>query len=116
MTGAAVRQAISDAASAVPGVTVTPYSRQVTRVGEGWVRLDRTDYPNPFGGLVTWQVVVMLPQDVPAAERWLDENGQALRGAVESELAIRSMTPVQLSIPDAGTVPAVVIEGQREEE
>lgn len=112
---ARVREAISAAANTVAGVNVTPYFRQVTKPGQGMVRRDRTDYPNPFGGLVTWQVFVLLPQDIAQAEKWLDENGSVLRAAVAEELIVRSMTPQQLAL-DSGAVPVVVIEGQREEE
>lgn len=112
---AEVRQAIADAANEVADVTVAPYFRPFTTPGEGVVRYDRTDYPNAFGGLVTWQVVVALPQDQRAAEQWLDQNGPALRAAVASALIVRSLTPIQIAIPDAGSIPALVIEGQREE-
>lgn len=112
----AVRQAIADAANTAAGVTVTPYFRALTQPGDGAVRYDHTDYPNAFGGLVTWQVVVALPQDQRAAEQWLDQNGHALRVAVSEELIVRSMTAFQINLPDAGAIPAVVIEGQREEE
>lgn len=116
MSPTEVREAIATAASTAPGVTVTPYYRQITKAGEGMVRYDHTDYPNKFGGLVTWQVVVMLPQDQRAAEQWLDQNGTALRVAVEPQLSIRSLTAIQLNTPDAGSWPAVVIEGTREED
>lgn len=114
---AKVREAISAAANTVAGVNVTPYFRQVTRPGQGMVRRDRTEYPNKFGGVVTWQVFVLLPQDIAQAERWLDENGSVLRAAVAEELleGTVSMAPQQLAL-DAGAVPVVVIEGQREEE
>ncbi|WP_036517077.1 hypothetical protein [Nocardioides sp. J54] len=110
-----VREALAAAANTVDGVNVTPYYRQATGVGEGLVRYDRTDYPNAFGGLVTWWVVVVLPQDMRAAEEWLDENGAALREAVAEELIVRSMYPQQLALTDGSAVLAVVIEGQREE-
>jgi hypothetical protein len=112
----AVREAIAAAASTVDGVDVEPYSRQATTPGQGWVRYDHTDYPNPFGGLVTWQVLVRVPTDLRAAEEWLDTNGPALRAAVAEQLIVRSMTPVQLALPDGQSLEAVVIEGQREEE
>lgn len=115
MSNAGTRQAIADAASSVDGVNVSPYFRQVTRPGQGMVRMDRTEYPNPFGGLVHWQVVVFLPQDLAQAEKWLDENGPVLRAAVAEELVVRSMAPQQLAL-DTGAVPVVVIEGHREEE
>lgn len=113
---ASVREAIAGAANAVPGVNVTPYYRQITKAGEGTVRLDRIDYPNAFGGLATWQVLIVLPPSIDAAERWLDANSEALRGALAEQLALRSLAMAQLSLPDAGSIPAVVIEGQREQE
>jgi hypothetical protein len=109
-----VRRAIADAASSVTGIDVSPYFRQTTKAGSGMVRLDRTEYPNKLAGVVTWQVIVLLPQDIATAEKWLDANGSALREAVGTELQVRSLTPQQLAI-DTGTVPCVVLEGLREE-
>lgn len=109
-----MREAIAAAASTVDGVDVSPYFRQATRPGSGMVRRDRSDYPSRIGGATTWQVLVLLPQDIATAERWLDANAAALRKAVGTELDVRSVTPQQLAI-DTGTVPAVVIEGTRED-
>lgn len=114
MSSDETRQAIAEAASAVGGVDVNPYFKQVTKPGSGMVRLERIDYPNRLGGVVTWQVIVLLPKDIATAEKWLDANGSALREAVGKELLVRSMTPQQLAL-DSGTLPCVVIEGQREE-
>lgn len=113
---ASVREAIAAAANTVAGVHVTPYYRQITKAGEGSVRLDRIEFPNAFGGLCTWQVLIVLPASIEIAERWLDQNSEALRGALAEELALRSMGMAQLSLPDAGSIPALVIDGQREQE
>lgn len=110
------REAIAAAANTVAGVNVTPYYRQITRTGEGMVRLDRIEYPNVFGGVCTWQVLVSVPQDIESAERWLDQNGSALRGAVAEELLVTSMSIQQLALNDGSAVLSVVIEGNREEE
>ena len=112
---AAVRQAIAEAATTVDGINVTPYFRQTTKAGEGMVRHDRTAYPNRFGGVVTWQVLVLLPQDIAAAEKYLEDKAPALLEAVSDHLVITSMAPQQLAL-DTGQVPCVVIEGHREEE
>lgn len=112
---AEIREAIAAAASTVEGVNVSPWYRQSVKAGDGCVRYDRTNYPDPFGGLVTWQVVITLPSDLAAAEKWIAAHGSDLRTAVSEELMVRSMTAVQLAI-DSGTVPSIVIEGQRAEE
>lgn len=110
-----VREAIAAAASTVDGISVTPYFRQVTKPNQGFVRRSRTDYPNTFGGVVTWAVVVVMPAaTVEDTERWLDENGPALVAAVEGEMTVTSMVPFIAT--DAGNAPYVVIEGTREEE
>lgn len=111
---AEARDKISAAANAVAGVNVTPYFRQVTKPGQGMVRMDRVEYPNTFGGVVTWQVYIFLSQDIASAERWLDENGEALYRAVANELLVTSLRWEQLTV-DTGTVPCVVIEGSREQ-
>lgn len=110
-----VREDIAAAASAVEGVDVSPYFRQTTRIGQGLVRLDRTDYPNPLGGIDTWQVVIFLPSDLTAAEKWLESKRGALRDQLGAVMIVRRITPGQLAL-DSGTVPVVFIEGQREEE
>jgi hypothetical protein len=109
-----VREEITSAANKVDGVNVTPYFRQVTRPGQGMVRKGRVDYPNTFGGVVTWQVWILLPQDLASAEKWLDETGAALTAAVSEAMVVRSLTPI--IAPDLGSLPAVVIEGTREED
>lgn len=114
---ATVRQALADAASTVTGIDVAPYFRQTTKPGAGMVRHDRTTYPQGtnFGGLVVWQVVVMLPQDLAAAEKFMDEHVPQLVAAVSSEMRVTDVIPQQLAL-DTGAVPIVLIQGNREEE
>lgn len=118
---AAVRTAISAAASTVPWETdpasflnCSPYFRQTTKPGDAMVRRDRTLYPNPFGGIVYWQVIIILPSSLSAAEAKLDLILPALISAVETELVIDSVTPQQLAL-DSGLIPVVILEGHREE-
>jgi len=115
VSSAETRQAIADAVNTVDAINVSPYFRQTTRPGEGMVRLDRMEWPNPLGALATWQVVVILPQDLATAEQYLDTKVSALVEAASKELAIRRVTPQQLTL-DTGAVPCVFIEGQRESE
>lgn len=115
MSALGVRTAIATAASTVAGVSVSTHFKQTAKSGDGMVRLERINYPNPFGGVVTWQVLVILPQDLATAEKWLDEKLPLLVEAVGNELVVQSATPQQLAL-DTGNVPCVVIEGFREEE
>src|SRR5680860_1505624 len=73
------RQMLAKAASTVDGINVAPYFRTPTRPGDGSVRLDRmTRDLNGFGFVNTWNVVVLLPEDLASAEKWLDEKAPAL--------------------------------------
>lgn len=109
-----VRRAIASAAS-IPGVRVSPFFRQTIKVGDGMVRLERADFPNRLGGVKTWQVLIVLPQDIGAAERWLDLKIPALTAALDDELTLASVVPQEL-VTDAGKVPVVVLTGKREME
>ncbi|KHL18539.1 hypothetical protein CLV56_4005 [Mumia flava] len=114
---ATVRQALATAASTVDGVDVSPYFRQTTKPGSGMVRYDRTAYPQGtnFGGLITWQVVIFLPQDQATAEKFLDEKAPLVVAALASHMRITDVITQQLAL-ESGTVPIALIQGNREEE
>lgn len=112
---AATRTEIATAASTVEGVTCEPYHRQSTGVGDASVRLGETAYPNRFGGVVTWEVVVNLPQGVTDAERLIDEISPALRDALASVMTVRRIYPARIAYGAAQTN-ALVVEGTREED
>lgn len=108
-----IRSLIAAAASSVPGISVTPYFRQTTKPGDGMVRLERMNRDTSgFGYMATWQVVVVLPQDLASAEKYLDEKVPALLEAISEELVVTTVTPQQLAL-DTGLVPVVFIEGNR---
>lgn len=110
-----VREELATAASTVDGIKVNPYYLQTTKAGTGMVRLDRIDYPDVFGGLVTWHVLVVLPGDIAQAEKYLEDKGPALVAALSEHMAVRTVTPQQIQIEGAQIVPVVVIAGTREE-
>ncbi len=114
MIGAEVRAALAAAANTVEGIKCPPYFKQTTKPGTAMVRKDRVAYPNKFGGLVTWQVLVMLPQDLEASEKFLDETIPLLVDALAPELRVTDVIPQQLAL-DAGAVPIALIQGNREE-
>jgi hypothetical protein len=65
--------------------------------------------------VVTWQVLVMLPGDYADAESKLEAWLPALEAALADEMVVTAARP-QSVIFDAGTMPALVLEGHRESE
>ena len=92
-----------------------PYFRQTTTPGEACVRFGSTNYPDRFGGIVTWEVVVHLPQGVAEAEQFIDDISPDLREVVADALTIRRMYPARATYGSAQTN-LLVIEGTREED
>lgn len=113
---AAVRQALADAASTVAGVTCSPYFIGTTQAGAAMVRLDRIEYPNPFGGICHWNIVLLLPQDQAAAEKYTDDVVPLVRDALSDHLVITQIQPQRLDLPGHGVLPCVFINGHREQE
>lgn len=111
-----MRQAIADAATGVEGITCHPYFVQSTSPGSAMVRLDRIAYPNPFGGVCHWNVVVMLPQDQAAAEAYIDTKVPLIRAAILPQLVVTEVQQQQLKIDGLGILPCVFINGHREQE
>jgi len=112
----AVRETLAAAATTVEGVSCQPYFVQSTEPGAAMVRLDRIEYPNSFGGICHWNVVVLLPQDMAAAEEYVDTKIPAVKAALEGELVITQIQPQRLEIDGIGILPCVFINGHREQE
>jgi hypothetical protein len=115
MSRAEARTALAAAASTVEGITCSPYFVQTTKAGAAMVRFDSTTYPNPFGGVVTWQVVVTLPQDYATSEKFIDDHVLALVGALAREMTVARVYQVQLTLK-TGSLPVLICEGTREED
>lgn len=114
---AAARKALADAASTVDGITCHPYFVQSLTTGQAVVRLDRINYPpDSFGGVVRWNVVVMLPQDQAQAEKYIEGHLDPLVAALDGEWQIAEAQPQQLNLPSVGIVPVLFITGHREQE
>lgn len=108
------REDLAAALTAVPGVNVAPYYRQNAQPGMGFIRLHaKTRDDTGMGFMDTWQAWILLPQDLAAAELWLETNLPALIAAAAPHIVITTITPSQLVL-EQGTVPGVVIEGARE--
>lgn len=110
-----MREEISAAVNTVAGITCTPYHRNVMGAGDAAVRYGSTDHPNRFGGIVTWEVVVGLPQDVSDAEKYIDEKSRAIRDALAEVITVRRAYPARATYDTAQTN-LLVIEGTREED
>lgn len=110
------REDIAAAASAALKHAATPYFRPNTEPGTAYVRRDRIEYPNRLGGVGYWDLVVVLPQDYAAAEKWFDTHIPAVVEAVSIELAVDRVTPQRLEIAGVGVLPVVFISGHREED
>lgn len=107
------RADIAAAASTVTGVNVAPYYRQTTKVGDGWVGLQRLDRDDSgFGFMESWAVMVVLSQDIKAAEEWIEAHADALADALAAELIVTALIPERLVL-DTGTIPGLTVEGVR---
>lgn len=110
---AEVRTALAAATNTVVGLHCTPYFRQTTKAGDAMVRMDRSVRDTSgFGFMVSWQVLILLPQDLSTAEKWLDTHMIPLINAISEEMVVTLVTPQQLAL-DTGSVPIVLIEGTR---
>lgn len=111
-----IREAIAAAASSVDGVKCSPWFRQTTKPGSAHVTYGRSFRDESgFGFMNVWQVLVVLPQDIAAAEKWIAAKGDALLEALGEPLVVTGMSPQRLAL-DTDSVPCVVIEGNRARE
>lgn len=115
---AATRQEIAQAAT-VPGVVnCTPRYRQSLKPGDEFVKLgQRVRASNGFGYIDTWQVWLALPQDIGAAEKWIDDHLDALVAALNDARVflrdVETVTPAELVL-GAVAVNGLILEGARE--
>lgn len=109
------RADIAAAATLVAGVNVSPYFRQNLKAGDGFVTfVSRARGDNGFGFVDTWGVFVAIPQDVKAAEEWLDANLDTLLAELDVEILVQTVAPDTFTLPGGASVNAVSITGTRE--
>lgn len=108
------RSELAAALSTVPDISGNEYVVGTLSPGTAYPRLDRIEYPNPFGGVAFWNVVVVLPQSLPDAERYVEAKLPALYEALGPHLVITAARMERLSIPNTGEIPALFINGHRE--
>lgn len=110
------RQTLADAVSTVDGITGHPYYVQNVRPGTALVDRRETVHPNPFGGLVTWEVCVICPPAMHEAQKYVDDMALPLREALRDEMTVQAVRPELRNFGEAGDLPCLVITGTREEE
>lgn len=114
------REDIAAAASTVTGIDVSPYYRAVSGAGQGYVEWLRTEWPNKLGGEAYWGVVIGLPTDLAAAQRWIDLNQRTIVTALgprgENELTVTQVRPEIVLSQDNQAQRVLVIEGHREDD
>lgn len=109
-----VREDLAAAAKTVDGISCTPYYRQSLKARDGFVRLAKRTPDQSIGFTDTWQVWIALAQDVPTAEKWIEEHLDELTAALSSEMTVTSITPTEFNIAGVPSVNGVVVEGDRE--
>jgi hypothetical protein len=110
------RDEIAAAASTVDGVDVSPLYRAVSGVGQGYVEWLRTEYPNTLGGEDYWGVVIVLPQDLAAAQAWIADHKRDLWDALGYAMVVTQARPELVLFPDNQSQKTLVLEGHREAE
>lgn len=105
------RDDIAAALNAVEGINVYPGFRESTKVGNGWITLAKMT-PQEFGYIKDWKVTIVIPNQITAAEEWMDGYLEVLAEAVKRQLEVTQILPTQISVSGT-TVYAVVIQGVR---
>jgi hypothetical protein len=114
MSLAVARAEIATAASTVAGVNVTPYFRQITKAGQGFMKLDRIEYPNNFGGVAYFAIWVVIPADTAAAEKRFEDLEPLLKEALKREWIHDSSLLEDLALDQGGQLPVLQLIGHRE--
>lgn len=108
-----IREELAAAANTVAGVNVHPYYVQGGKALSGNVTLERVDYPNPFGGIGTWSVIVVLAQDIPTAQAQAEDLIPLLWDALSPVLGVDSVTFGTTSRDNQSGQPCLLVTGHR---
>ena len=116
MSLAADRLAFKQALDTVAWVTAFQYPPNGGYAsGDAWPLVSRINYPDKFGGLVAWEIFIVLHADVATSEQLLDAHMPALRAAVAPLMTVTSVEPRLLQFESGSALAVVVIAGTREE-
>lgn len=107
------RADIAAAANQIDGLNIVGHYRQHLKPRDGFVKWNgRTPDDSGLGWIDTWQVWVVLAQDVKAAEEWIAANVAPLIAAVQDEIVVTGAIPAELLLGNK-TVNGLIIEGTR---
>jgi hypothetical protein len=109
------RADIAAALSALDGVQGHVYRPATPRPGDAWPLTNgfaRPDDSPMF--LLTWRILVVLPQDERAASKWLDANWWMLVDGLDPVVFVAAIDPVELAVAPGGTMYALQITGRSE--
>lgn len=110
------RAEIAAAASEVDGIECSPEYAVQTTPGQAYVQWLRSDYPNQLGGWNYWGVVVTLPQDALAAQRWIEQHKAALVEALREVMYVDQARPELVTETDNPSKKVLAVEGHCESE
>jgi hypothetical protein len=91
------REAIVDALRPVVGVKPHTYRPTTPNVGDAWPLLGPLERDQGWAFIVTWRVLVLLPQDERAASDWLDANLEAIFDALNPAGFVDRAEPVTIT-------------------
>ena len=109
------RDEIAAAASTVDGVECAAFYQAATEPGAAWVERTSTQYTQnlhpSYGAKAYWRVTVVMPDDVVAAEEWIEANQQTLVEAIHEAMTVQSATPQTISQTDSPSLKVLTIDG-----
>lgn len=94
------RDAFAAALTAVDGVKGYSYRPAAPRAGDAWPLVGALDRADGLSFVVSWRVLVFLPQDERAASVWMDNHVDALVDALEPLAFVDRIEPVSIG-PEA---------------
>lgn len=97
------RQAIADALSELTDVRGFPYAPSAPRASNAWPLLGPIERDRSSGQfMVTWRVLVVLPQNEEQASSWIDTHLDLLWEALQPQGYIDSFEPVVIATNNTG--------------
>lgn len=91
------RAAIAEALTGVTGVRGYQFRPTAPRPGDAWPLLGSLEHAAGMAFMVTWRVLVFLPQDERAASDWTDTNYEALVDALMPVAFVDRIEPAVMS-------------------
>jgi hypothetical protein len=78
------REEFAAALSSAPNVKGYAYPPKAPKAGDAWPVLGQAERAVADNFMVAWSVAVYLPQDIGAADQWIDNNTDGVIEAIET--------------------------------